>query len=87
MAGEEFRRNGFHVSQLLVSAPPMYAGLDLLTPLLTRTTVDEYLGAIVIGGAPVRQAFCEEMEGDGYAKDATAVMVWAKTLIGKEEIG
>jgi len=65
----------------------MYAGLDLLTPLLTRTTVDEYLGAVVIGGAPVRQAFCDENGDDGYAREAkgTLVRARAKTLMGRGE--
>lgn len=87
VAGEEFRRNEIHVSQVLLSVRPMYAGLDLLTLLLTWTTVDEYLIAVVIGGAPVRQAFCDENGGDGYAREAKATLVRArtKTLMGRGE--
>jgi hypothetical protein len=49
----------------------MYAGLDLLTLLLTRTAVGGYLGSVVIVGASVSQGSCDEIEGDGYAKDTT----------------
>ena len=37
----------------------------------------------MIGGAPVNQAFCDEITGDGYAKDATAAVIRAKALMGK----
>lgn len=30
-----------------------------------------YFGSVVIGVAPVGQAFCDEIESEGYAKDAT----------------
>jgi 5-methyltetrahydrofolate--homocysteine methyltransferase len=168
VVGEKFRRNEYYVPQVLLSARAMYAGLDLLKPLLTRTGVDEYLGTVVIGtaqgdlhdigknlvammmegagfkvhnlgrdvapekfveavqanhativgisalmtttmpamrrtiealtreglrdqvkvmigGAPVNQAYCDEIVGDGYARDATAAVVRAKTLMGKGE--
>ncbi len=166
VVGEKFRRNEYYVPQVLLSARAMYAGLDLLKPLLTKTAVDEYLGTVVIGtaqgdlhdigknlvammlegagfkvynlgrdvapekfveavkendativgisalmtttmpamrrtiealtraglrervkvmigGAPVNQAFCDDIGGDGYAKDSTAAVVRAKTLMGK----
>jgi 5-methyltetrahydrofolate--homocysteine methyltransferase len=166
VVGEKFRRNEYYVPQVLLSARAMYAGLDLLKPLLTQTAVDEYLGTVVIGtaqgdlhdigknlvammlegagfkvynlgrdvapekfveavkekeativgisalmtttmpgmkrtidaltragfrdrvkvmvgGAPVSQAFCDEIGGDGYAKDSTAAVVKAKRLMGK----
>ncbi len=167
VVGEKFRRNEYYVPQVLLSARAMYAGLDLLKPLLTKTAVDDYLGTVVIGtaqgdlhdigknlvammlegagftvynlgrdvapekfveavqekeativgisalmtttmpamrrtiealthaglregvkvmvgGAPVNQAFCDDIGGDGYAKDSTAAVVRAKTLMGKE---
>ena len=166
VVGEKFRRNEYYVPQVLLSARAMYAGLDLLKPLLTRTGVDDYLGTVVIGtaqgdlhdigknlvammlegagfkvfnlgrdvapekfveavkekeanivgisalmtttmpgmkrtidalaraglrdrvrvmvgGAPVNQAFCDDIGGDGYAKDSTAAVVRAKALVGK----
>ncbi|HXZ43498.1 MAG TPA: corrinoid protein [archaeon] len=168
VVGEKFRRNEYYVPQVLLSARAMYAGLDLLKPLLTRTSADEYFGTVVIGtaqgdlhdigknlvammlegagfkvhnlgrdvapekfveavrannativgisalmtttmpamrrtiealtreglrdqvkvmigGAPVSQAYCDEIEGNGYAKDATAAVVRAKVLMGKGE--
>jgi 5-methyltetrahydrofolate--homocysteine methyltransferase len=166
VVGEKFRRNEYYVPQVLLSARAMYAGLDLLKPLLTETAGDEYLGTVVIGtaqgdlhdigknlvammlegagftvhnlgrdvapekfveavkqkdanivgisalmtttmpamrrtieallrdglrervkvmvgGAPVSQAFCDDIGGDGYAKDSTAAVVKAKTLVSK----
>lgn len=38
---------------------------------------------IMIGGAPVTQAFCEEIGADGYAPDAASAADLAKQLIGK----
>jgi 5-methyltetrahydrofolate--homocysteine methyltransferase len=168
VVGEKFRRNEYYVPQVLLSARAMYAGLDLLKPLLTKTGVDEYLGTVVIGtaqgdlhdigknlvammlegagfkvhnlgrdvapekfveavrdngativgisalmtttmpamrrtiealtradlrdrvkvmigGAPVSQAFCDDIGGDGYARDSTAAVVRAKALMAKDE--
>ena len=51
VVGEKFRRNEYYVPQVLLSARAMYAGLDLLKPLLTKTAVDDYLGTVVIGTA------------------------------------
>lgn len=168
VVGEKFRRNEYYVPQVLLSARAMYAGLDLLKPLLTQTAMGDYLGTVVIGtaqgdlhdigknlvammlegagftvhnlgrdvspekfveavrandasivgisalmtttmpamrrtiealgrvglrdqvkvmigGAPVSQAFCDEIGGDGYAKDASAAVVRAKILTGKVE--
>ncbi|MEK6717390.1 MAG: corrinoid protein, partial [candidate division NC10 bacterium] len=161
VVGEKFRRNEYYVPQVLLSARAMYAGLDLLKPLLTQAAADEYPGTVVIGtaqgdlhdigknlvammlegagfkvfnlgrdvapekfveavkekeanivgisalmtttmpgmkrtidalaraglrdrvkvmvgGAPVNQAFCDDIGGDGYAKDSTAAVVRAK---------
>jgi 5-methyltetrahydrofolate--homocysteine methyltransferase len=166
VVGEKFRRNEYYVPQVLLSARAMYAGLDLLKPLLTQAAADEYPGTVVIGtaqgdlhdigknlvammlegagfkvfnlgrdvapekfveavkekeanivgisalmtttmpgmkrtidalaraglrdrvkvmvgGAPVNQAFCDDIGGDGYAKDSTAAVVRAKALVGK----
>ena len=166
VVGEKFRRNEYYVPQVLLSARAMYAGLDLLKPLLTQTAGDDHLGTVVIGtaqgdlhdigknlvammlegagftvhnlgrdvapekfveavkekdarivgisalmtttmpamrrtieallgaglrarvkvmvgGAPVSQAFCDDIGGDGYAKESTAAVVKAKALVKK----
>jgi 5-methyltetrahydrofolate--homocysteine methyltransferase len=169
VVGEKFRRNEYYVPQVLLSARAMYAGLDLLKPLITaRARADEYHGVVVIGtaqgdlhdigknlvammlegagfkvvnlgrdvapekfvaavdehqativgisalmtttmpamkrtidaltraglrarvkvmvgGAPVSQAFCDEIGADGYAKDSTLAVVRAKQLMGVGE--
>ena len=166
VVGEKFRRNEYYVPQVLLSARAMYAGLDLLKPLITASARgDEYLGVVVIGtaqgdlhdigknlvammlegagfkvvnlgrdvapevfdkaveehtativgisalmtttmpamkrtidalaraglrervkvmirGAPVSQAFADEIGADGYARDSTLAVVKAKTLMG-----
>src|SRR5262249_40630213 len=53
VVGEKFRRNEYYVPQVLLSARAMYAGLDLLKPLLTAAgaTGGQYLGTVVIGTA------------------------------------
>ena len=51
VVGEKFRRNEYYVPQVLLSARAMYAGLDLLKPLLTAASTSEYLGTVVIGTA------------------------------------
>jgi methanogenic corrinoid protein MtbC1 len=51
VVGEKFRRNEYYVPQVLLSARAMYAGLDLLKPLLTAASSHEYLGTVVIGTA------------------------------------
>jgi 5-methyltetrahydrofolate--homocysteine methyltransferase len=166
VVGEKFRRNEYYVPQVLLSARAMYAGLDLLKPLITASARgDDYLGVVAIGtaqgdlhdigknlvammlegagfkvhnlgrdvapekfvqavqehrcnivgisalmtttmpgmkrtidalvkagvreqvkvmvgGAPVSQAFADEIGADGYAKDATLAVVKAKQLVG-----
>jgi 5-methyltetrahydrofolate--homocysteine methyltransferase len=51
VVGEKFRRNEYYVPQVLLSARAMYAGLDLLKPLITAAATGEYLGTVVIGTA------------------------------------
>ncbi|MBI2879750.1 MAG: corrinoid protein [Candidatus Rokubacteria bacterium] len=165
VVGEKFRRNEYYVPQVLLSARAMYAGLDLLKPLITASATSGYLGTVVIGtaqgdlhdigknlvammlegagfkvinlgrdvapetfvqgvrehhativgisalmtttmpamkrtidalaaaglrdrvrvmvgGAPVTQAFADEIGADGYAKDSTLAVVKAKELAG-----
>jgi 5-methyltetrahydrofolate--homocysteine methyltransferase len=166
VVGEKFRRNEYYVPQVLLSARAMYAGLDLLKPLITAAATGQYLGTVVIGtaqgdlhdigknlvammlegsgfkvvnlgrdvapeafckaveehaadivgisalmtttmpamkrtldalaqaglrdrvkvmvgGAPVSQAFADEIGADGYAKDSTLAVVRAKGLRGE----
>jgi 5-methyltetrahydrofolate--homocysteine methyltransferase len=165
VVGEKFRRNEYYVPQVLLSARAMYAGLDLLKPLITAAATSGYLGTVVIGtaqgdlhdigknlvammlegagfrvlnlgrdvapeafckaveehaanivgisalmtttmpamkrtidalvraglrdrvkvmvgGAPVTQAFADEIGADGYARDSTLAVVKAKQLVG-----
>jgi len=165
VVGEKFRRNEYYVPQVLLSARAMYAGLDLLKPLITAAATSQYLGTVVIGtaqgdlhdigknlvammlegagfrvvnlgrdvapeafckavlehqanivgisalmtttmpamkrtidaltqaglrdrvkvmvgGAPVSQAFADEITADGYARDSTLAVVKAKQLVG-----
>src|SRR5436190_17497426 len=50
VVGEKFRRNEYYVPQVLLSARAMYAGLDLLKPLITGSAREGgSLGVIVIG--------------------------------------
>ena len=52
VVGEKFRRNEYYVPQVLLSARAMYAGLDLLKPLITAAARDQQdLGVVVIGTA------------------------------------
>ena len=169
VVGEKFRRNEYYVPQVLLSARAMYAGLDLLKPLITaRAKADDYYGTVVIGtaqgdlhdigknlvammlegagfkvvnlgrdvapdafvkavdehhaqivgisalmtttmpamkrtidalaragmrgrvkvmigGAPVSQAYADEIGADGYARDSTLAVVKAKELLGVRE--
>jgi len=167
VVGEKFRRNEYYVPQVLLSARAMYAGLDLLKPLISAASSDEYLGTVVIGtaqgdlhdigknlvammlegagfkvfnlgrdvapeqfvaavkehgarivgisalmtttmpamkrtidalaaaglresvkvmigGAPVSQAYADEIGADGYARDSTLAVLKAKELMGRE---
>jgi 5-methyltetrahydrofolate--homocysteine methyltransferase len=51
VVGEKFRRNEYYVPQVLLSARAMYAGLDLLKPLISQAASTDYLGTVVIGTA------------------------------------
>src|SRR6266849_1315558 len=52
VVGEKFRRNEYYVPQVLLSARAMYAGLDLLKPLITASAGGgQSFGVVVIGTA------------------------------------
>jgi 5-methyltetrahydrofolate--homocysteine methyltransferase len=170
VVGEKFRRNEYYVPQVLLSARAMYAGLDLLKPLITKGGQGQSLGVVVIGtaqgdlhdigknlvammlegagfkvhnvgrdvapekfvaaveehgaqivgisalmtttmpamkrtidalskaglrervkvmigGAPVSQAYADEIGADGYARDSTLAVVRAKELLGVRVAG
>ena len=56
VVGEKFRRNEYYVPQVLLSARAMYAGLDLLKPLITQAGGEgQSLGVVVIGRASCRE--------------------------------
>jgi len=64
----------------------------LLTTTMTnmRAVVEEVKASdlagkakVMIGGAPVTQAYCDEIGADGYAPDAASAADLAKELIGK----
>jgi 5-methyltetrahydrofolate--homocysteine methyltransferase len=65
------------------------AGISaLLTTTMTnmKAVVDAFKAAdvpckVLIGGAPVTQAFCDEIGADGYAPDAASAADLAKTLM------
>src|SRR5437879_13799300 len=52
VGGEKFRRNEYYVPQVLLSARAMYAGLELLKPLITAAAkADHHRGILRIGPA------------------------------------
>ena len=67
-----------------------------MSALLTTTmpnmgrTIEAFLDAglrdavrIMVGGAPVTQAFADDMGADGYGKDAVACVALAKSLMAE----
>src|SRR2546421_5917440 len=53
VVGEKFRRNEYYVPQVLLSARAMYAGLDLLKPLITAgARAHDHPRVVAIGTPP-----------------------------------
>ncbi|MBI5167009.1 MAG: corrinoid protein [candidate division NC10 bacterium] len=50
VVGEKFRNNEYYVPQVLLAARAMYAGMDLVRPLIAKLGA-RYLGRVVIGTA------------------------------------
>lgn len=50
VVGEKFRNNEYYVPQVLLAARAMYAGMDLVKPLISKVGA-KYLGRVVIGTA------------------------------------
>jgi 5-methyltetrahydrofolate--homocysteine methyltransferase len=65
---------------MTTTMPAMRRTIEALTRADLRDRVK-----VMIGGAPVSQAFCDDIGGDGYARDSTAAVVRAKALMAKDE--
>jgi len=75
---EEHNANIVGISALMTTTMPgMKRTIDALVKAGLRERVK-----VMVGGAPVSQAFCDEIGADGYAKDSTQAVVKAKTLLG-----
>ena len=69
--------------------PKAISALMTTTMPAMKRTIDALLKAglrehvkVMVGGAPVSQAFADEIGADGYARDSTLAVVKAKTLLG-----
>src|SRR5207245_2387069 len=77
-AVEEHHANIVGISALMTTTMPgMKRTIDALIKAGLRERVK-----VMVGGAPVSQAFCDEIGADGYAKDSTLAVVKAKRLLG-----
>jgi 5-methyltetrahydrofolate--homocysteine methyltransferase len=66
------------ISALMTTTmPAMKRTIDALIKAGLRERVK-----VMVGGAPVSQAFADEIGADGYAKDSTLAVVKAKQLLG-----
>jgi 5-methyltetrahydrofolate--homocysteine methyltransferase len=63
---------------LTTTMPAMRATIDALQPVRTQGV------RIVVGGAPVSQAFADEIGADGYAPDAARAVDLAQRLVGND---
>lgn len=78
-AVKDHKANIIGMSALLTTTmPAMKEVIDLLAENNIRETVK-----VLIGGAPVTEAFCQEIGADGYGSDAGSAVRIAKTLIRK----
>jgi 5-methyltetrahydrofolate--homocysteine methyltransferase len=77
-AVEEHGANIVGISALMTTTmPAMKRTIDALVRAGLRDRVK-----VMVGGAPVTQAFADEIGADGYAKDSTLAVVKAKQLVG-----
>jgi len=80
-AVQEHGANIVGISALMTTTmPAMKRTIDALIKAGLREQVK-----VMVGGAPVSQAFADEIGADGYAKDSTLAVVKAKTLVGAKE--
>jgi 5-methyltetrahydrofolate--homocysteine methyltransferase len=79
-AVQEHKANIVGISALMTTTMPgMKRTIDALAKAGVRRQVK-----VMVGGAPVSQAFADEIGADGYARDSTAAVVKAKLLMGAE---
>jgi len=77
-AVQEHNANIVGISALMTTTmPAMKRTIDALAKAGVRERVK-----VMIGGAPVSQAFADEIGADGYAKDSTLAVIKAKELAG-----
>src|SRR5437867_4323545 len=77
-AVQEHSANIVGISALMTTTmPAMKRTIDALTKAGLRERVK-----VMVGGAPVSQAFADEIGADGYAKDSTLAVLRAKQLVG-----
>jgi 5-methyltetrahydrofolate--homocysteine methyltransferase len=77
-AVEEHGANVVGISALMTTTmPAMKRTIDALVKAGMRERVK-----VLVGGAPVSQAFASEIGADGYARDSTLAVVRAKALLG-----
>jgi 5-methyltetrahydrofolate--homocysteine methyltransferase len=75
---QEHQANIVGISALMTTTmPAMKRTIDALSKAGLRERVK-----VMVGGAPVSQAFADEIGADGYAKDSTLAVVKAKHLVG-----
>ena len=76
-AVEEHQANVVGISALMTTTmPAMKRTIDALLKAGLRDRVK-----VMVGGAPVSQAFADEIGADGYARDSTLAVVKAKALV------
>ncbi|MCL2545862.1 MAG: corrinoid protein [Oscillospiraceae bacterium] len=76
-AVRERKPNLLCMSALLTTTmPAMTEAMELLRNSGLRNNVK-----VMVGGAPVNEAFCKEIGADGYADDAATAAVWAKEAV------
>jgi 5-methyltetrahydrofolate--homocysteine methyltransferase len=77
-AAEEHQADIIGISALMTTTMPgMKRTIDALVKAGLRERVK-----VIIGGAPVTQAYADEIGADGYAKDSTLAVAKAKQLLG-----
>src|SRR2546427_38093 len=78
VAVQEHSANIVGISALMTTTmPAMKRTIDALIKAGLRERVK-----VMVGGAPVSQAFADEIGADGYARDSTQAVVKAKQLLG-----
>jgi 5-methyltetrahydrofolate--homocysteine methyltransferase len=80
-AAQEHTADIVGISALMTTTmPAMKRTIDALGRAGLRQRVK-----VMVGGAPVSQAFADEIGADGYARDSTLAVTRAKALLGVQE--